>query len=83
MATVNTQELLFQKIREFIPEGQSMVETVGEVLQLSSDSAYRRIRGETPLVLDEVNKLCERFQLSLDLMLRLQTQHILSGIFSG
>ena len=77
MATINAQELLFQKIREFIPEGQSLVDAVGDVLQLSSDSAYRRIRGETPLVLDEVNKLCERFQLSLDLMLRLQTQHIL------
>jgi hypothetical protein len=77
MATINAQELLFQKIREFIPEGQSMVEAVGEILQLSSDSAYRRIRGETPLVLDEVNKLCERFGLSLDLMLQLQTQHIL------
>ncbi len=77
MGTTNAQELLFQKIREFIPEGQSMVDVVGDILQLSNDSAYRRIRGETALVLEEVNKLCERFHLSMDLLLQLQTPHIL------
>jgi hypothetical protein len=33
---------------------------------ISKDSAYRRIRGETILSLDEIKKLCEKFNLSLD-----------------
>lgn len=43
-----------------------MVDSVAAILHISSDSAYRRIRGETPIVLDEARELCEHFKLSLD-----------------
>jgi len=48
------------------------VDSVAEILHISSDSAYRRIRGETPLVLDEAREICNHFKLSLDQVLNVQ-----------
>lgn len=44
----------------------SFADELAEILSISKDSAYRRIRGETILSLDEVKMLCEKFDLSLD-----------------
>lgn len=66
MSTYPSQEFLFQRIKELLPPHESLVDKVAEILHISSDSAYRRIRGETPLVLDEARELCSYFKLSLD-----------------
>jgi len=71
------QEFLFQRIKEMLPQNASLVETIAEVLHLSSDSAYRRIRNETPLVLDEAKLLCDHFHLSLDQLLDVKGNSIL------
>ncbi|MGZ8545155.1 MAG: hypothetical protein ACXWV0_07650 [Flavisolibacter sp.] len=64
------QEFLFQRIREKLHSNESLVDVVAELLHLSNDSAYRRIRGETPLVLEEARLLCETYSISLDEMLK-------------
>src|SRR4051812_27019469 len=66
MAALSLQEYLFQKIREKLPSTSSLADVVAELLFVSNDSAYRRIRGETPLVLDEAKTLCDAFSISLD-----------------
>ncbi len=63
------QDHLFQQVKEILPADISVAEAVSEILNVSTDSAYRRIRGETPLVLDEVLKICHHFNLSLDRLL--------------
>lgn len=60
------QEYLFQRIREKLPSNESLADVIGEKLFVSTDSAYRRIRGETPLILEEARTLCEAFSISLD-----------------
>ena len=65
------QEYLFQRIKEILPPGRSLVDTIAEVLCVSQDSAYRRIRGETLLVLEEARILCQQFNISLDQLLEL------------
>lgn len=60
------QEFLFRRIKEKLPVEASLADVVADLLHVSSDSAYRRIRGETPLVLEEAQLLCEAFSLSLD-----------------
>src|SRR5687767_2211319 len=72
MANYQSQEFLFQRIKELLPPDRSMVDSVAEILHISSDSAYRRIRGETPMVLDEARELCIHFKLSLDHILNVQ-----------
>ena len=73
MPDLQLQEFLFQHIREKLPDSISLSETVSELLNISNDSAYRRIRGETPLILDEARVLCQHFNLSIDQLLNLKT----------
>jgi len=60
------QSSFLNQVREKLPPAISFADELAEVLSVSRDSAYRRIRGETLLSLDEVKKLCDHFQISLD-----------------
>jgi hypothetical protein len=77
MAGDLAQDFLFQRIREIVPQHVSLVDSVSEVLNVSNDSAYRRIRGETLLVLEEARQLCAHFHLSLDQMLNVKSNSTL------
>ena len=57
---------LFQRIRDQIPEHVSLVDEIADILEVSNDSAYRRIRGEKPISIHEVEKLSKVFSLSVD-----------------
>lgn len=70
------QEHLFQRIKEILPPGKSLADIITEVLHLSPDSAYRRIRGETLLVLDEARELCRQFGISLDEVFELKSNSV-------
>jgi hypothetical protein len=72
MPDYQSQEFLFQRIKELLPPHTSLVDKVADILHVSSDSAYRRIRGETPVVLDEARELCAYFKISLDQILHVQ-----------
>ena len=72
MPDYSSQEFLFQRIKELLAPDKTLVDTVAEILNISSDSAYRRIRNETPVVLDEAKELCTHFKLSLDQVLNVQ-----------
>ena len=69
MAGIPIQEYLFRRIKEKLPVETSLADVISEHLHVSNDSAYRRIRGETPLVLEEAKILCDAFALSLDELL--------------
>lgn len=73
----NTQAQFFQNLRTTLPSYTSMVDEVAETLNVSVDSAYRRIRGEKLLDFDELKLLCQRFNLSLDKFLSLNTDSIM------
>jgi hypothetical protein len=68
---------LFQYLKNKISPQVSLVEEMASLLGISTDSAYRRLRGEKPLSLEEVYKLCIHYKLSLDNMLNLQTDAFL------
>jgi hypothetical protein len=72
MVTNDIQDYLFQQIREKLPPSASLADVISDLLHISTDSAYRRIRGETPLVLEEAAVLCKQFSLSLDTLLSLK-----------
>jgi len=60
------QKVLFESIRSSLPSHLSLVDEIAELLNLSSDSAYRRIRGDKTLTLDEAETLAAHFNISLD-----------------
>jgi hypothetical protein len=72
MGTLQIQDILFQRIKEKLSSNQSLADVISEILFVSNDSAYRRIRGETPLVLDEAQLLCQHFDISLDNFLNIK-----------
>ncbi len=78
MTTTQTvQDYLFLRIKEMLPQADSLADAVSDILHVSSDSAYRRIRGETPLVLEEAALLCKHFNLSLDQLMAFKPDDVL------
>lgn len=77
MDTNQTQQLLFNHVRSKLPPHLSFVDEVAELLNISNDSAYRRIRGEKPLGLDEVQILCNKYQVSLDQLLHIKSNTVI------
>ncbi|MCR6640366.1 MAG: hypothetical protein NVV82_15560 [Sporocytophaga sp.] len=59
------QEELIQLIKKHLPPHISLPEYIAEILQLSTDSAYRRIRGETALTFEEAGLLLEQAKINL------------------
>ena len=61
-----TQDSFLKKIEDIIPANSSLVAELSEVLQISQDSAYRRLRGSTQLTISEVSTLCKHYRISFD-----------------
>jgi hypothetical protein len=76
MGTSSIQDYLFRRIRERLEADASLADVVGELLNVSPDSAYRRIRGETPIVLEEAKILCDHFHIPLDGLLQWKEQSV-------
>jgi hypothetical protein len=77
MESNELQQQLFTYLKENIPPHISMVDEMCDVLQLSADSVYRRIRGEKPITLSELKKICEHYRLSIDQLLQLENESVL------
>ena len=81
MELTSTQVLLFQHLRSILPPHMSMADEVADLLEISPDSAYRRIRGEKPITLEELEKVCVHYNISIDQFLRLKsTSFLFTGI---
>jgi len=80
METESAQLQFFKHIKSILPPHLSLAEVVADVLEVSNDSAYRRIRGETQISMEEIKKLCISFKISLDQLLHLNSD---SFVFTG
>lgn len=85
--------MLFDKLRAHLPPDHSLSECLQQWLNVSSDSAYRRIRGETPMTVNELAVLSEQTGLSANDLLGIGSTrqvmfeptlaHTLSNTFDG
>lgn len=80
MDSADIQVSFFQHIKSLLPPHLSLVDEVADLLGISTDSAYRRIRAEKPVTLDELHKISVHYKVSLDQFLHLQND---SFLFSG
>jgi len=80
MGSENVQVSFFQHIKALLPPHLSLVDEIAELLHISNDSAYRRIRGEKPMAFDELQNLCGHFKISLDQFFHLQSDSL---VFTG
>jgi hypothetical protein len=79
MTPIDLQQSLFKTIRSRIGE-TPLAEEIAGILDISTDSAYRRLRGEKLITLEELLALCSHYQLSLDQLMNIQQPGI---VFQG
>jgi transcriptional regulator with XRE-family HTH domain len=63
---ITYQKKLFHQIKNVLPSHLSLAEEIADILGISTDSAYRRLRSETPVSLEEAAALCKHFKISLE-----------------
>jgi hypothetical protein len=76
----NLQGILFNKIRTVIPNPGTLAEDLVKLLDISKDSAYRRLKGEKQLSFDELVIIAQAYDLSLDDLLDLWEESV---VFQG
>jgi hypothetical protein len=54
-----------QRLKMMLPAHISLADQLTEILEVSQDSAYRRIRGETAMSVDEAIKLCNHYKIPI------------------
>ncbi|MDR1121546.1 MAG: hypothetical protein LBM08_11590 [Dysgonamonadaceae bacterium] len=74
---MDVQKLFFEILKSKLPSNYRMADVVGDVLNVGSDSAYRRIRGEKELTLKELIALSQRFNISMDSITNYESNNIL------
>ncbi|KAA9035825.1 hypothetical protein FW778_19915 [Ginsengibacter hankyongi] len=77
MDAIALQIALLKEIKNHLPPHLALVDALAEQLHLSNDSAYRRLRGEKHLTLDEVSQLAAHYKISLDSFLHLQNDALI------
>ncbi|WP_421941031.1 helix-turn-helix domain-containing protein [Pedobacter sp.] len=58
---MNQQIDFFNRIKSVIPDYQNLAQTVAEVLEVSTNEAYKKIRGNSTLNLQQIVKLSDNF----------------------
>jgi hypothetical protein len=71
------QEILFQDIKTKLPSNISFVHDLSELLGISYDSAYRRIRGEKELSLEELKSICIHYNVSVDSLFNFKSNQVI------
>jgi hypothetical protein len=76
MEPLSIQQQVFNHLKNNLPPHLSLVDELSEILGISPDSVYRRLRGEKPLTLHELQTICEKYHISLDQMLLLKSDTV-------
>ncbi|MEO5674063.1 MAG: hypothetical protein ABIQ74_05400 [Chitinophagales bacterium] len=78
-STTDIQHAFFERIRQKLNSNLSLVNEIADVLEVSNDSAYRRLRGETALSLNEAFILASHFQIALEEIAPVKSDAVLFG----
>lgn len=72
---MDIQRELFEKLKPLIPKKFTLAEYLGNLLFLSNDSIYRRLRGDTQLNMQELKTICEHFGITADNLIGLRNNN--------
>jgi hypothetical protein len=70
------QKLLFDQIVSLLPKQIVVAHEISDLLSLSTDAVYRRMRGEKKLNIEEICTLCDHFDISIDDLLRRKLHNV-------
>jgi hypothetical protein len=71
------QSQLFGQVKKQLNPEESLGFIVSDLMSISMDAAYRRIRLETPLTIQETKKLCTHYNISFDALIQLSEGNVL------
>lgn len=71
------QTALLESIKSRLNPSISLVDALADCLSISNDAAYRRIRGEKLLDLNEMGLLCRRYNISMDAVLAIPSNGLI------
>ncbi len=80
MEAKDIQQEIFRQVKLRLPAGTALVDAMAELMNISTDSAYRRLRGEKSISLEELQLLCSRYSIAMDALLNAQSGSV---VFSG
>lgn len=60
------QKVFLARVKSVLPNNVSFVDELAELLNTSNDSAYRRLRAETLLSIDEIALICAHFKVPFE-----------------
>jgi hypothetical protein len=66
MLAPGIQEHFMKRLRQCLSPGIGLAEELADILDVSTDSAYRRIRGETELTIEEIYRITKKHAISID-----------------
>ena len=66
MSADSYQCRFFDQIKQKLNPKEQLVHIIGELLFMQKDATYRRIKGVTPLTMQELKILSTTFQISID-----------------
>ena len=69
------QKALFEMIKSQLSYNLRLVDSICDILDISIDAAYRRIRCQKELTLVESAKLCNAFDISMDNILNFKSEY--------
>ncbi len=73
------QNHFINKFKEVLRPGVGLAEELAAVLDVSIDSAYRRIRGETEITIEEIYKITKQYAISVDELFSNQNNAVTFG----
>lgn len=62
------QVKFFERLKSSISANISLANEIADILEISADGAYRRMRGESVLSMDELVKLCRHYKIPPDVI---------------
>ncbi len=77
----NIQEGFLNRVKSALPNNISLVDELADLLDVSNDSAYRRLRCETPLNIDEIAKICSHFKVPFETDIQLDSETVTFNFF--
>ena len=70
------QNILFSQIKKRVISQTDWAREIGDLLQVSREAVYRRERGEVTLDLQEIEKLCQHYRISIDSLIEGRKERI-------
>ena len=77
MSESEIQQQLFQIVKSKLAADASVADEIAALLDISTDSAYRRMRGEKALTFDELYKIATHYRISIDQLMNIDTGAIM------